>query len=108
LTLKQYRCLTWLRHGQKVRFVYFRDNEFWYEQEDGFVFPVPYTDIATSKVTLMSEDRAIFFMRWIRKYIDSFKTSTEANIVEKPRYGNQPIEFEVKPSENIYRTDESN
>lgn len=33
-----------------------------------YLFPVPVDDIGTA--TMLSEDKALFFMRWIRKAID--------------------------------------
>ncbi len=48
-----------------VKFQYFREGELWYATEDGFKFPVPITDVGTG--VFNAEDRAILFMRWIRK-----------------------------------------
>lgn len=62
-----------IRPPKKVRFVHFRDNEFWYETEDGFLFPISLAEATASKVTFLAEDRAILFMRWIRKYVETFK-----------------------------------
>lgn len=56
-----------VRNGQKVRFRYYRDNELWYATECGFEFPVPIDDTGTG--IFMSEDRAILFMRWIRRHM---------------------------------------
>lgn len=53
--------------NKKVRFQYFRDGEFWYSTECGFNFPVPLSEVGTA--TLLNEDKAILFMRYIRKYI---------------------------------------
>lgn len=33
-----------------------------------YLFPIPVTDIGTA--TMLAEDKAIFFMRWIRKAIE--------------------------------------
>lgn len=60
-----------VKNNQKVRFAYYRDNEFWYEHESGFRFPVPIKD--SVGVTLNAEDRAILFMRWMRNYIELAK-----------------------------------
>jgi hypothetical protein len=54
-------------NNQKVRFTFYRDGQLWYETECGFRFPVPISDAGTA--TFMSEDRAILFMRYIRKQI---------------------------------------
>ena len=61
-----------------VVFDMFRDNIFFYsvkdkETETDYVFPVPLSDITNSDVTatLPASDKAIFFMRWIRKAIEN-------------------------------------
>lgn len=52
-----------------VTFEYFRDNALWYKTSTGFMFPVPVDDVGTA--TFRSSDRAILFMRWIRKQLDA-------------------------------------
>ena len=52
-------------NNQKVRFSFYRDGQLWYETECGFRFPVPIEDAGTA--TFLAEDRAILFMRYIRK-----------------------------------------
>jgi hypothetical protein len=54
-------------NNQKVRFSFYRDGRLWYETECGFRFPVPITDAGTA--TFLAEDRAILFMRYIRKHM---------------------------------------
>src|ERR1700747_1217727 len=54
-------------NNQKVRFSFYRGGQLWYETECGFRFPVPISDAGTA--TFMAEDRAILFMRYIRKKI---------------------------------------
>jgi hypothetical protein len=53
--------------NQKVRFAFYRDGDLWYETECGFQFPVPIADAGTA--TFLAEDRAILFMRYIRKHV---------------------------------------
>ena len=53
--------------GRVVRFQYYRDGDLWYVTECGFSFPVPIGDAGTA--IFKSEDKAILFMRWIRKHI---------------------------------------
>lgn len=56
--------------GDKVvRFVLYRKGELWYRTESGFMFPVPVSDAADA--TFLGEDRAILFMRYIRKQIEA-------------------------------------
>ena len=52
-------------NNQQVRFSFYRDRQLWYETECGFRFPVPIEDAGTA--TFLAEDRAILFMRYIRK-----------------------------------------
>jgi hypothetical protein len=53
---------------KKVTFMYYTENELWYTTECGFEFPVPISDVGTAN--MMAQDKAILFMRWIRKHID--------------------------------------
>ena len=61
------------KDGKKVHFSFYRDKEFWYEHEDGLVFSVPLSEVdnPASRATLLAEDKAILFMRWIKRYIES-------------------------------------
>lgn len=54
--------------GKKVKFVRYQQNELWYITECGFEFPVPLYD--TNEAAFYPEDKAILFMRWIKKHID--------------------------------------
>jgi hypothetical protein len=54
-------------NNQKVRFSFYRDGNLWYETECGFRFPVPIAEAGTA--TFAAEDRAILFMRYIRKQL---------------------------------------
>jgi len=60
-----------VKDNKQVTFKYFRDNELWYETEHGDLFPVPVEEIG--KATFMAKDKALLFMRWIRKWNESFK-----------------------------------
>ena len=59
--------------NKKVKFLYYRENELWYTTECGFEFPVPINDVGTAYMN--AEDKAILFMRWIRKHIELINTS---------------------------------
>ncbi len=50
-------------------FAYFRDEALWYRTETGMLFPVPVRDVEGTQV--LAVEKALFFMRWIRKYIAS-------------------------------------
>ena len=59
----------------QVTFQYYRANELWYKTENEFFFPVPVEDIGDA--TFWNIDRAMLFMRYIRKHIDSLKKQKE-------------------------------
>lgn len=52
--------------NKNVKFLYYRNNELWYETECGFQFPVPTNDVGTAH--MYASDKAILFMRWIRAH----------------------------------------
>ncbi len=56
---------------KQVRFSFYRDKQLFYRTEDGFEFPVPIDDVGNA--TFLAEDKAILFMRWIRKHIDTIE-----------------------------------
>jgi len=62
-------------NNQKVRFKFYRDGQLWYETECGFRFPVPISDAGTA--TFLDEDRAILFMRYIRKQMAAWEESRQ-------------------------------
>ena len=54
--------------NKQVRFLRYRDRELWYATECGFEFPVPLQEVGNA--TMLASDKAIFFMRYIRKHAD--------------------------------------
>ena len=62
-------------NGKKVHFIFYRQGELWYKTECGFEFPVPINDAGTA--TFIPEDKAMLFMRYIRKHIDMINQSKE-------------------------------
>ena len=64
-----------VENKQKVRFQFYRDGQLWYQTECGFEFPVPITEAGNA--TFLAEDRAILFMRYIRKHMEFLKKSME-------------------------------
>lgn len=60
-----------------VTFAFYRDNALWYKTECGFEFPVPISDIGNA--TFLAQDRAILFMRYIRKHIALLEGSTPSD-----------------------------
>jgi|KBSMisStandDraft_5_1062788.scaffolds.fasta_scaffold358858_2 hypothetical protein len=53
--------------GRKVRFMHYTRGELWYRTETGFEFPVPISDCGDG--IFLAEDKAILFMRYIRKHL---------------------------------------
>lgn len=51
---------------RKVRFQYYRDGSLWYQTAFFEIFPVPIDDIGNA--TFLNEDKAILFMRYMRKF----------------------------------------
>lgn len=53
---------------QKVRFTHYVGGKLWYEHENtGFQFPVEIVDAGNG--VFFVDDKALFFMRWMRKHI---------------------------------------
>jgi len=64
-----------VKDNQKVRFRFYRDGQLWYATECGFEFPVPISDAGTA--TFFAEDKAILFMRYIRRHLEFLKKSMD-------------------------------
>ncbi len=62
---------------KKVTFVRYRKGELIYSTECGFEFPVPTDD--TGDGVFLAEDKAMFFMRYIRQHIASIEKEQAAN-----------------------------
>ncbi len=56
-----------VRDNKKVHFQFYKQKELWYKTECGFEFPVPIDDTADG--IFLNEDKAMMFMRYIRKHI---------------------------------------
>ncbi len=54
-----------VKDGKSVHFTKYRQGNLYYRTESGFEFPVPLEDIGDA--TFLAEDKAILFMRYIRK-----------------------------------------
>jgi hypothetical protein len=63
-------------NNQKVRFSFYRDGLLWYETECGFRFPVPLTEAGNA--TFLAEDRALLFMRYIRRQLETVEDARAA------------------------------
>ena len=49
-----------------VRFVHYHNSELWYVTEFDEAFPVPISDLGSA--TAVSEEKALLFMRYMRKW----------------------------------------
>jgi hypothetical protein len=65
-----------VKDNKQVTFVHFKEGELWYRTEDGFEFPVPVTDVGTA--TMLATDKALLFMRYIRKHVDMLNQARAA------------------------------
>jgi len=55
--------------NQKVKFQFYRHGILYYETEKGLLFEVPTSDVGDA--VFLKEDKAILFMRWIRKQLEA-------------------------------------
>ena len=53
--------------NKQVTFLRYQEKELWYKTECGFEFPVPIDD--TGNAEFKASDKALLFMRWIRKHL---------------------------------------
>lgn len=56
-----------VKNNKQVTFIRFKEGELWYRTDDGFEFPVPVADVGNA--TMLAQDKALLFMRYIRKQI---------------------------------------
>ena len=54
--------------GKRVRLAFYRAGELHYSTECGFLFAVPICEIGNA--TLLAEDKAILFLRYIRRQLE--------------------------------------
>jgi hypothetical protein len=62
-------------NNQRVTFAYYRGGCLWYKTECDFLFPVPTSDIGDA--TFLASDKAMLFMRYIRKYLKEIEDLKE-------------------------------
>jgi len=62
-----------VKGSKVVNFVRYYDGDLWYRTECGFDFPVPILDIGNA--TFEAQDKAMLFMRYIRKHIKTVEES---------------------------------
>ena len=61
--------------GKQVTFVRYQNKELWYVTECGFEFPVPIED--TNEAAFNAQDKAMLFMRWIRKHLAMLESAKQ-------------------------------
>ena len=64
--------------GKQVTFVRYQNNELWYATECGFEFPVPLSD--TGNAAFLKTDKAMLYMRWIRKHVEMLDTAQKVEL----------------------------
>ena len=72
-----YNLKEMVSNNKRVKFIHFKENELWYVTETGFEFPVPVAD--TQGATFLAEDKALLFMRYIRKHIEMLEKAKQEN-----------------------------
>ena len=65
-----------VKDNKQVTFVHFKEGELWYRTDDGFEFPGPVADVGTA--TMLAKDKALLFMRYIRKHVDMLNQARTA------------------------------
>ena len=68
-----------VQNNKKVYFLFYRQKELWYKTECGFSFPVPIEDIGDG--VFAAEDKALLFMRYIRKHLETIEKEKNDNKV---------------------------
>lgn len=75
---------TYVGEGNRVQFMMYRKGELFYRVEslnkevDGFEFPVPIEDVGDG--VFLREDKAMLFMRYIRKHLESIATEKATTV----------------------------
>lgn len=60
-----------IKASKTSSFQFYREGNFYYNTDAGYEFVIPLEDI--SGATLNAEEKTIFFMRWIRKQLETTK-----------------------------------
>lgn len=64
-----------VKGGAQVHFQFYRKGELWYVTDCGFAFPVPTEDCGDG--TFLVKDKAITFMRYIRKHLANIEAGKQ-------------------------------
>ena len=77
--------------GKLVHFQFYRKGELWYKTDDGFEFAVPVADAGDG--VFLASDRAMLFMRYIRKQHDANLQGMASNgVADVPEIPRVPVE----------------
>jgi hypothetical protein len=68
-----------VKDKQTVTFTFYKDYKLWYATECGFEFPVPISEIGTA--ICQKTDRAMLFMRWIKRHRDFLEQAEEESML---------------------------
>jgi len=68
-----------VKNSKFSKFILFRDNYFVYQTDNGFQFVIPLSEVGTA--SFLSQDKTIFFMRWIRKQVEENNYSIQGGMV---------------------------
>jgi hypothetical protein len=83
------KLIDMVKNDKQVFFKFYRAKELWYATEDGFEFPVPIDD--TGDGVFLAKDRAMLFMRYIRKHLQTIDEAKN-EIDWGPDIGHEVIE----------------
>lgn len=86
-------------NNKQVTFTHYFDGDLWYRTECGFSFPVPVSDAGTA--TFLAEDRAMLFMRYIRKHIQTLANNRAAEVPFDDRHYDEMFELALTDDENV-------
>jgi len=62
-----------VKDNKQVHFAFYKDGELWYRAADGFLFPVPISDVGGA--TMLACDKALLFMRYMRKHAETLEAA---------------------------------
>ena len=75
--MSTYSIKDMVANGKQVHFMFYRQKELWYVTDCGFEFSVPIED--TGDGVFLKQDRAMMFMRYIRKHIANIELGKQTN-----------------------------
>ncbi len=75
--------------GKQVHFQFYRKGELFYKTDDGFEFSVPVADAGDG--VFLASDRAMLFMRYIRKQLAANAEGLAAGEQNEPEIFGVPV-----------------